>query len=157
MGGSAAILSCVAATKLENARIMRSVDDLTREQAKIAAHVYVAMADDSEPTKQGMSVTVTPRKLFIGYCVMLLPLLTGMSASSSMLSDNEFVATALVLTIAPLSAGIFAHSVVWLLLASWFEGLLDRYLLYAKGSGVEPTDETVDGSRIYSCRDAGTH
>ena len=138
---------------------MRSVDDLTpHEQAKIAAHVYVAMAADREPTKQGMSVTVTPRKLFVGYCVMLLPLLTGMSASSSMLSDNEFVATALVLTIAPLSAGIFcAFEFVWLLLASWFEGLLDRYLLYAKGSGVEPTDETVDGSRIYSCRDPGTH
>ena len=115
---------------------MRSIDDLPpSEQAKIAANMYVAMTTDDDrpvftPVAQPVrGVRVTRPMLFVAYTTILLPLFIATSATTQMLSENIYFATVLCFIAAALFAALFSSlEYLWLLLASWFCELPDRYL-----------------------------
>jgi len=111
---------------------MRTIDDLTpHEQAKIAASMYVAMAQEppifTPVPRPVRGVVVTRRKLFAAYTTILLPLFIAMSSATQMLSESIYFATVLCFIAASLFAALFATlEYLWLLLVIAVCRLLDR-------------------------------
>lgn len=112
---------------------MRRIDGLSpSEQARIATNVYVAMTDDARPQPQpasgsGMSVTINLRHLFIGYMILLL--LVGayflITTPKAFTTDSAIWVPLIVV----LGAALYcAVEFFWLMIASWFGGVLDRHL-----------------------------